>query len=439
MLLQTFIDRMIQFITGKFVFFFQLSSNNSQPEISPLSPSKMYNPFTNSVKDTDRLDQDSHQAYADRYWSGKMWPNSSKDTSFVRETDGSSTNIFPGMYTDEDKSKSNETYRSSRDKDLENLPKKNRKRDINFQCQTSLLERLGLAEKNDKGQLKNLQTDPEEDLDLNFSMETFDLENDDSSSDGSLLSHSGSADTMTAELKNMLGLSKEEKKEPTMLESAARELERLNALSPNAKEFVPRSTAIDTSTVETTPKFLTPKCALPAQPRNLPPYAMIQQPPHLRPVSMFPVNPFSHQIVPVSLVGLRNVPPPNLNMMPPTSQMGSVMPPPPPNILRPPSMGPVSSPSPPVVSYAAIATSPSMFSHPTPQQLASEAQQYAAVAAQQITARHLQHQKEASPSPERYRSPDISIQNVKDKVKKGCKLLIILRGLPGSGKSTLAR
>jgi hypothetical protein len=45
-----------------------------------------------------------------------------------------------------------------------------------------------------------------------------------------------------------------------MLESAARELERLNALSPNAKEFVPRSTAIDTSTVETTPKFLTPKC-----------------------------------------------------------------------------------------------------------------------------------------------------------------------------------
>jgi hypothetical protein len=40
-------------------------------------------------------------------------------------------------------------------------------------------------------------------------------------------------------------------------------------------------------------------------------------------------------------------------------------------------MGPVSSPSPPVVSYAAIATSPSMFSHPTPQQLVSEAQQYA--------------------------------------------------------------
>jgi ABC-type polysaccharide/polyol phosphate transport system ATPase subunit len=80
-----------------------------------------------------------------------------------------------------------------------------------------------------------------------------------------------------------------------------------------------------------------------------------------------------------------------------------------------------------------------MFSHPTPQQLVSEAQQYAAVAAQQITARHLQHQKEASSSPERYRSPDISIQNVRDKVKKGCKLLIILRGLPGSGKSTLAR
>ena len=401
----------------------------------------MCNPFTHSVKDTDGLKQDSHQAYADRYWpdlSGNMWPNSSKDASFVRETGGSSTNIFPGMYTDdEDKTKSNETCGSSRDKDLEKLQKKNRKRDVNFQS-TSLLERLGLAEKNDKGQLKNLQTDPEEDLDLNFSMETFDLENDDSSSDGSLLSHSGSADTMTAELKNMLGLSKEEKKEPTMLESAARELERLNALSPNAKEFVPRSTAIDTSTVETTPKFLTPKCALPAQPRNIPPYAMVQQPPHLRPVSMFPVNPFSHQIVPVSLVGLRNVPPPNLNMMPPTSQMGSVMPPPP-NILHPPSMGPVSSPSPPVVSYAAIATSPSMFSRPTPQQLVSEAQQYAAVAAQQITARHLQHQKEASPSPERYRSPDISIQNVRDKVKKGCKLLIILRGLPGSGKSTLAR
>jgi hypothetical protein len=50
---------------------------------------------------TDGLKQDSHQAYADRYWpdlSGNMWPNSSKDASFVRETGGSSTNIFPAGF-----------------------------------------------------------------------------------------------------------------------------------------------------------------------------------------------------------------------------------------------------------------------------------------------------------------------------------------------------
>ncbi|CAG2187100.1 N4BP2 [Mytilus edulis] len=265
----------------------------------------------------------------------------------------------------------------------------------------------------------------------------------------------------------MLGISKEEKEEPSMLESAARELERLNALSPNAKEFIPRSTNVQSNTIDSKPfdafpKFLTPKAALPTQQRTLPPYAMFPpqqqgQHPQIRPVPMFPVPrhiPFNPQIpvVPVTLVGVRNMPPqppPPMNIMPQTSQVGpliqttnmmhrpsTLMPPPGLVPISSPTRNmlhhPMSSPSPPILPYA------SAFPSPTAQQLASEAQQYATIAAQQMTKKVQTQSKESSPSPPE-RSLDLCSQKVKDKIMSGVRVFIILRGLPGSGKSTLAR
>ncbi|XP_052089601.1 uncharacterized protein LOC127726317 isoform X2 [Mytilus californianus] len=451
--------------------------------------SELYNPFSDAtVKESD-LYQDSYKAYMDNYWpdiTAKFGIKATKDMAQSKEINHQSqrdaTNIFPGMYTEGDEKRknvvpqSNGVQSSSEEKESEKMLKEKVKGEGNFprtgigshgSSNISMLVRLGLAEKNERGQFKNLQKDPEEDLDLNFNMDTFDLENDDSSSDGSSLSQSGSAETMTAELKNMLGISKEEKKEPSMLESAARELERLNALSPNAKEFIPRSTNVQCNTSDSKPfdafpKFLTPKAALPTQQRTIPPYAMFPpqqqgQHPQIRPVPMFPVPrhiPFNPQIpvVPVTLVGVRNVPPqppPPMNIMPQTSQVGPViqttnMMHHPSSTLRPPPgllpissptrnilHHPMSSPSPPILPYA------SAFPSPTAQQLASEAQQYATIAAQQMKKNVQAQSKESSPSPER--SLDLCSQKVKDKIISGVRVLIILRGLPGSGKSTLAR
>ncbi|XP_071124653.1 uncharacterized protein [Mytilus edulis] len=448
--------------------------------------SELYNPFSDAtVKESD-LYQDSYKAYMDNYWpdiTAKFGIKTNKDMAQNREINHQSqrdaTNIFPGMYTESDDKKksmvsqSNGVQSSSDEKESDKVLKEKVKGEANFprtgigSNNISMLVRLGLAEKNERGQLKNLQKDPEEDLDLNFNMETFDLENDDSSSDGSILSQSGSAETIAAELKNMLGISKEEKKEPSMLESAARELERLNALSPNAKEFIPRSTNVQSNTIDSKPfdafpKFLTPKAALPTQQRTLPPYAMFPpqqqgQHPQIRPVPMFPVPrhiPFNPQIpvVPVTLVGVRNMPPqppPPMNIMPQTSQVGpliqttnmmhrpsTLMPPPGLVPISSPTRNmlhhPMSSPSPPILPYA------SAFPSPTAQQLASEAQQYATIAAQQMTKKVQTQSKESSPSPPE-RSLDLCSQKVKDKIMSGVRVFIILRGLPGSGKSTLAR
>lgn len=448
--------------------------------------SELYNPFSDAtVKESD-LYQDSYKAYMDNYWpdiTAKFGIKPTKDIAQNREINQQSqrdaTNIFPGMYTESDDKKksvvsqSNGVQNSSDEKESDKVLKETVKGEANFprtgigSNNISMLVRLGLAEKNERGQFKNLQKDPEEDLDLNFDMETFDLENDDSSSDGSILSQSGSAETIAAELKNMLGISKEEKKEPSMLESAARELERLNALSPNAKEFIPRSTNVQSNTIDSKPfdaipKFLTPKAALPTQQRTLPPYAMFPpqqqgQHPQIRPVPMFPVPrhiPFNPQIpvVPVTLVGVRNMPqqpPPPMNIMPQTSQVGPIiqttnmmhrpstlMPPPGLVTISSPTRNmlhhPMSSPSPPILPYA------SAFPSPTAQQLASEAQQYATIAAQQMTKKVQAQSKESSPSPPE-RSLDLGSQKVKDKIISGVRVFIILRGLPGSGKSTLAR
>ncbi|XP_076117136.1 uncharacterized protein LOC143084941 isoform X2 [Mytilus galloprovincialis] len=448
--------------------------------------SELYNPFSDAtVKESD-LYQDSYKAYMDNYWpdiTAKFGIKPTKDMAQNREINQQSqrdaTNIFPGMYTESDDKKksvvsqSNGVQNSSDEKESDKVLKETVKGEANFprtgigSNNISMLVRLGLAEKNERGQFKNLQKDPEEDLDLNFNMETFDLENDDSSSDGSILSQSGSAETIAAELKNMLGISKEEKKEPSMLESAARELERLNALSPNAKEFIPRSTNVQSNTIDSKPfdaipKFLTPKAALPTQQRTLPPYAMFPpqqqgQHPQIRPVPMFPVPrhiPFNPQIpvVPVTLVGVRNMPqqpPPPMNIMPQTSQVGPIiqttnMMHRPSTLMPPPGLVPISSPtrnmlhhpmsspSPPILPYA------SAFPSPTAQQLASEAQQYATIAAQQMTKKVQAQSKESSPSPSE-RSLDLDSQKVKDKIISGVRVFIILRGLPGSGKSTLAR
>lgn len=472
------------------MFFFQLSST-TVTEVSPLSPSKMYNPFSDSnIKESD-LHMDACEAYTEKHWpdlSQSLWNKTSLRKEKVEKP--ASTNTFPGMYTDEhlsvEKVKSSGSMYEKLKKDDLKMPKQRQDEGVdNFprtgigNPSTSLLERLGLAEKNDKGQLKNLQKDPEEDLDLNFNMDTFDLDHDDStSSDGSFLSQSGSAETMTAELKNMLGISKEEKREPTMLESAAKELERLNALSPNAKEFVPRSIPLEPiGSGSKSPKFLTPKASLPNHSRPRPPYTMVQQPfpqmvpgqhPPLRPMYPGP-PPYTSQIpvMPVSPVGVRNVPPPP----PPGSvaiigQYGPVIPPPPnlvphgspgPPLMAPPGFVRVSSPSPVVFQTSPIvpASAPNNFykassptqpviasmsaSFPSSPQLSSEPQQYATITANSAPMIPLTVRKEMSPSPERSQFSEGPIQKVKDMINSGERIFIIIRGLPGSGKSTLAR